>query len=288
MQVKCEYCGNFIEETEKNCPNCGAVNTHMARAAHGVPHTIDALQAFCAAHGVDLEKMHFHIGEDYKEPKAFGIYRDNGEFVVYKNKADGSRAVRYRGTDESYAVNEIYQKLKAELQEVREQSAPAQGEYKYSPPTRSFNPRKPRRRIGCLTWILIIFVGGSLLLGGISLLLQKLGLYTPSPANGYYTYEGQEYRYCDERWYAYDADDGWYYTTVDPFFEENYNDYWDSYSDPYGTYDTYDTYSGNYYDYDDYDYSDNNNWDDDWDDDDWDNDYDYDSWDYGNDWDSDW
>ena len=40
-------------------------------------------------------------------------YKDNsGNFVVYKNKANGQRAIRYKGNDESYAVNEIYLKLK--------------------------------------------------------------------------------------------------------------------------------------------------------------------------------
>ena len=36
-------------------------------------------------------------------------------FIVYKNKADGTRAVRYKGTDEAYAVNELYLKLKDEI-----------------------------------------------------------------------------------------------------------------------------------------------------------------------------
>ena len=54
----------------------------------------------------------FFIGKDIKEPRAFGIYENsNGEFVVYKNKEDGSRAIRYTGTDEAYAVNELYYRL---------------------------------------------------------------------------------------------------------------------------------------------------------------------------------
>ena len=65
--------------------------------------------------------MHVHIGEDYKEPKAFGIYRDaaSGHFVVYKNKADGQRAVRYEGMDEAYAVNELYQKIRSMVANAR-------------------------------------------------------------------------------------------------------------------------------------------------------------------------
>ena len=81
-----------------------------------IPQTIEELKAFCAEKGMPLEKMRFFIGENIQEPKAFGIYRDeNDRFVVYKNKADGSRAVRYSGPDEAYAVRELYLKLKSEV-----------------------------------------------------------------------------------------------------------------------------------------------------------------------------
>lgn len=55
------------------------------------------------------------IGINYKKPKAFGIYQDGDQFIVYKNKANGERAIRYQGTDEAYAVNELYLKLKSEI-----------------------------------------------------------------------------------------------------------------------------------------------------------------------------
>ena len=76
-----------------------------------------------------LEKMRFFIGEDYKGARAFGIFQDgNGDFVVYKNKDNGQRAVRYQGKDEAYAVNEIYQKLKAEVLDRRNvKVTPGQG-----------------------------------------------------------------------------------------------------------------------------------------------------------------
>ena len=64
--------------------------------------------------------MRFFIGVDYKKPKAFGIYQDgDGNFVVYKNKADGSRAIRYKGTDEAYAVHELYLKMQSEVQKQK-------------------------------------------------------------------------------------------------------------------------------------------------------------------------
>ena len=50
------------------------------------------------------ETTRFFIGKNTKEPKAFGIYEENGIFVVYKNKANGQRAIRYQGTDEAYVL----------------------------------------------------------------------------------------------------------------------------------------------------------------------------------------
>lgn len=41
--------------------------------------------------------------------------QNGGEVTVYKNKSDGTRAVRYQGTDEAYAVNEVYLKIKEML-----------------------------------------------------------------------------------------------------------------------------------------------------------------------------
>ena len=76
-----------------------------------IPKTIQELQEFCDSKGMPLEKMRFFIGKDFREPCAFGIYKDGSWYVVYKNKDNGSRAVRYHGPDEAYAVKEIYLKL---------------------------------------------------------------------------------------------------------------------------------------------------------------------------------
>ena len=62
-----------------------------------------------------MRQQRFFIGINYKKPKAFGIYQDGDQFIVYKNKANGERAIRYQGTDETYAVNELYLKLKSEI-----------------------------------------------------------------------------------------------------------------------------------------------------------------------------
>ena len=109
-------CGGWIEDTDEVCPNCGAANEHLMVSGEGIPKTIEELRAFAESHNLPLRDMRFFIGEDYKEPRAFGIYEESdGNFVVYKNKANGERAVRYRGKDEAYAVNELYQKMKSEV-----------------------------------------------------------------------------------------------------------------------------------------------------------------------------
>ncbi len=112
---KCDYCGGVILSNEKTCPACGATNLHYVEDAPSVvltPHTIEELKEYCAERNMPLQRMRFFIGENYQKPKAFGIYQNNaGEFVVYKNKADGSRSIRYIGRDEEHAVSELYLKL---------------------------------------------------------------------------------------------------------------------------------------------------------------------------------
>ncbi|MBP3616715.1 MAG: hypothetical protein J6J38_01630 [Lachnospiraceae bacterium] len=112
---KCEYCGGVILSSDKTCPSCGAANLLYVEDAPSVvltPHTIEELKEYCAERNMPLHRMRFFIGENYTKPKAFGIYQNSaGEFVVYKNKADGSRSIRYIGRDEEYAVKELYMKL---------------------------------------------------------------------------------------------------------------------------------------------------------------------------------
>ena len=74
------------------------------------------------------EVTRFFIGKNIKEPKAFGIYQDeNGDYVVYKNKSVGERAIRYQGADEAYAVNDRYQKLKSEIANQKSRNRQARG-----------------------------------------------------------------------------------------------------------------------------------------------------------------
>ena len=111
---KCPYCGTQVPSSSRKCPLCGAANEMYVDAGAPVrfgPETIDELRAFCRKQGMPLEKMRFFISEDYRYPKAYGICRQGEYFVVYKNKSDGTRSVRYNGPDEAFAVRELFTKL---------------------------------------------------------------------------------------------------------------------------------------------------------------------------------
>ena len=266
MRVRCDYCGSYIEDTEKNCPHCGAANDRMLRSGEKVPKTIEALRAFCVSHHLPLAQMRFFLGEDYRGARAFGIYKDGeGNFVVYKNKADGSRAVRYRGTDEAYAVNELYQKMKSEISNQRaRQQKKAGGRTKQS--NTGFG--------GLLALLCAVF----LLINFLPSLFRGLGPKTAP--NGYYTWEDTYYYNQNDDWYYFDTDESsWAPTTMPDTLGENYAQYFQSenYAESQAPADFSDSVF-----YVEPDYSD------DWDDDDWDWDSD-DSWDSDyTDWDSDW
>ena len=143
---QCPYCGSTVTSSEKFCGNCGAPNEgYIADTKRQIflPKTIDELKEYCAERGMPLLKMRFFIGEDYRRPKAFGIYRDGNEFVVYKNKANGERAIRYRGPDEAHAVNELFLKL---LDECHHRGIYPDG--KLPEPTRGGARRRSRMSTG--------------------------------------------------------------------------------------------------------------------------------------------
>ena len=296
MRSKCEYCGSYVESTEENCPNCGAVNPNHRRNAAGVPQTIEELKDFCAKHDLPLEEMRFFIGVDYKKPRAFGIYQDgDGNFVVYKNKADGSRAIRYKGTDEAYAVHELYLKMQSEVQNQKKRLSSGGGASEAEQARRaaySDNPynqdRRAQRPKGALSGCL-----GKLLLGIIFLVLF-VGLFLAVdafiPDKGYYSYENETYYYDSSDWYRYDSALGdWGYAHMDNTpLDKHYKDY------QIGPYSSGDS---DYTDFTESAYyqapSDKEDSSTDWDDSDWDSsDWDWDSgddWDSSyTDWDSDW
>ena len=112
--AKCPFCGAVVTSDQKFCTSCGGKNENYIedRPQRIIrPKTIAELKEYCAERGMPLLRMRFFIGENFQEPRAFGIYQSGNIFTVYKNKADGSRSIRYSGPDEAYAVNELFSKL---------------------------------------------------------------------------------------------------------------------------------------------------------------------------------
>ncbi len=193
MQIKCDYCGALIDDSSKTCPKCGAPLSGVHRTAKEQPKTIEELKEWYVAHHLPPEEItRFFIGKDIREPKAFGIYRDNlGKYVVYKNKSTGERAVRYQGSDEQYAVNELYQRLKAEIADQKGNSTTGK---------KPQQPVKKKKKRGCLITIIIFFA-----------MCILAAILDTTPPNGYYNYNGTQYYHQNSTWYYYDKDaDNWY------------------------------------------------------------------------------
>ena len=213
MKIKCDYCGSFINDFDEKCPNCGAVNSHLVRNANQAPKTIEELKQWYIDRKLpDENTTRFFIGKDYKGARAFGIYKDEASenFVVYKNKADGSRAVRYEGKDEAYAVNEIYMKLKEEIvnQKARNNTVNNQA-----------RPVKRKTKFRLSKFIIFFYIFMALVLHGI---------FNSGPNRGYYHYGDNYYYYQSGSWFGYNDYDGWYSTDVPDDLEDNYSDYYDS------------------------------------------------------------
>ena len=190
------------------------------------PRTIGQLQDFCAYNEMPLEKMRFFVGEDYREARAFGIYEDGDRFVVYKNKADGSRAVRYSGPDEAYAVGELYDKLLDEChrRDIWPDGKPADLEKR----------RKAEKRR-----LLAIAVVGALLMCTLGFMISRI-MAKAHANDGYYYFGGPGIYYCyGDDWYYNDntdwarVDDGPYIDyedRADYFIGDTYDSSW-GYSD---------------------------------------------------------
>ncbi len=224
---------------------------------------------------IDSDKTRFYIGDDYTDPKAFVIYQDDfGDFVVYKMKADGTRALRYKGSNEKHAVNEYYQKF---LEEVSKRPEFARKLLRPAATRSGFNSginRKNRTRLIIIPIICIWLVSAALGVGGLLYRRYKHrhdGYYV-TPSGTYYT-QGHDV-------YYYDNDDWYYYGPYDTFYDNYYDDY--DYYEDYSYTEDYSDFSDSYY-YDDDSWSSSDS------DSGWDSDDSWDSWDSGgSDWDSDW
>ena len=205
MQIKCNYCGALIDDASQTCPKCGAPLSGEHRTAKEQPKTIEELKEWYVAHHLPPEEItRFFIGKNITEPKAFGIYRDgNGDFVVYKNKSTGERAVRYKGSDERYAVNELYQRLKAEIADQKARSNANRQASSTQQPLADNSFKKKKRKKGCLIAIIIFVV-----------LAILTAIFDNSIPNGYYQYKGKQYYRQGSSWYYYDKQkDDWFPST---------------------------------------------------------------------------
>lgn len=268
MKVNCDYCGSYIETTDEECPHCGAKNSHFARTASDTPKTIEELRSYCKSKNLPLERMHVHLGENYNAPKAFGIYKDDktGHFVVYKNKADGQRAIRYEGTDEAYAVNELYLKIKDLVMDAREATA-----------GRVQTKNSPQSNAQIIVRVLFIYF---IILFIMMIIYLDITITNQSKKDGYYEHNGTSYYKHGSYWYEYDDDDNSWERVygvssdidADDYLGENYRRSFDE-----GGFHVYE-HSGDWNSRNDWDSYDDYGWNDSYDD------YDF----GGGDWDSDW
>lgn len=208
MKIKCSYCRAYIDDTDVTCPHCGAFNEQLKRNANGAPQTIAELQEWYKAHNLPKpEVTRFFIGENYEKPRAFGIYQEegSGNFIVYKNKDDGSRSIRYEGKDEAYAVNELYIKLKEEIVNQKQK-----------------NLNKPKKKH--LSLVSIFFI----IWFSLFFIIALFGIISSinTPKRGYYTYNDNCYYYQNGSWYIYD--DGWSMTSPPTRLEDNFSDYYET------------------------------------------------------------
>lgn len=180
------------------------MNERQTGNTNRVPKTIDELKEWYMARNLPPEETtRFFIGKDIKEPRAFGIYKDpGGNFIVYKNKANGERAVRYTGPNEAHAVKEIYDKLKQEISNRKSGKTSGRS-------SKMSRALKKGGRIGATIYgiISVAYNLFTYVFAIIVLISFLMSLILPHKTyNGYYNHQGHTYyRYNADNWYVYDA-----------------------------------------------------------------------------------
>lgn len=252
-----------------------------------LPTTVSSIEEFknlFEEFGINSEKVRFYIGEYHLGPKAFGIYQENEDFIVYKVKDDGSTSIRYKGPDEVYACNELYQKF---LEELSKRVSLSKKYNPYSELTYAQENKlkiekiKKQREAQRKQRIFFAIFGGL-----FTVLFLSLVIYSCSNEKNiendihtnthYYTYHNHYYSHYNDYWYSYNPmNHSWilYYPYINEY------DLWDPIYD-------IDDYGIDEFDYHDYynnqdhedDYSNNN---DTWESQDWSNDT---FTDWGSDW----
>ena len=314
--MKCSNCGEQISVTDEFCPYCNSKNINFINKENESiinennenninkrvydtntdPRTIEELKEWYIARNLPPEDTtRFFIGKDYPGAKAFGIFKNeiSGEIIVYKNKADGSRAIRYQGRDEAFAVSELLAKLKEEILKRKSTNSRninnnvINNFNSRSRSTRSYSSFNKTNNGFLLLLVIFSMIIGSIGIG--SIVSKQYGYYYYNDEY-YYRQKGSWYKYYDDNnnYGEYDVN-GWQVVEPPDELKKNYKKYYKSktHESYYRTADFEDTSyyvpsyssSSSYYDDDDDDWYSSSSYD--WDDDD---DWDWDS----SDWDSDW
>ncbi len=222
MKIKCNYCDNYFDDTNAVCPYCSAPNDGVVRTSKEQPVTIEDLLKWYNDRALPpFEVTRFFIGENYTQPRAFGIYKDeqSGNFIVYKNKNNGTRSIRYEGTDEAYAVNELLQKLKEEIINQKKNQVKNGGQQRDSSDKQTQKKSgKFIKAIKALGYAIVICILTYFYFGGEDLEVK----------HGYYGYDDEIYCCYGEdypvSWSKYlDIEDDWTYklSSVPEVFEKN-------------------------------------------------------------------
>ena len=273
-------------------------------------NSIQDIKNLAEKHNIPLTEMRFFVGENYTEPKAFGIYEENGEFIVYKNKDNGQRAIRYQGTDEAEAAQTKLRQKNADWWQHQEDLA-ENNEY-VKEYTKEINKRYPKTtKIHQLLkaaynsfmkdweyylWLLFIFYLLVAAVYNIHLYYEhykEIENNHPNISSGYYVNNDDLYYYNYPTWYIWNSG-SWdryeYNYLVDDYSDWTYSD--DVYDDTYEIKEDFIDFSEYKETYslpsDDYDSIWSQDWDNNYDDNDFYS-YDFSDWSSSDtDWSSDW
>lgn len=232
MKITCSYCGTKFNDTLEKCPNCGAENEGVVRTTANQPLTIQQLEEWYQSKGLPpYETTRFFIGIDYKKPKAFGIYHDpaSGNFVVYKNKASGERSIRYEGTDEAYAVNELFQRLKQEIIQQKAANVKKGGGnssgYDMSYANKGSSRKSAKTGSKSLSdGVKTLIAVGSIFAVGMTCIVAAQATI---PSEGYYSCDNEIYYHISDSektgWYKYYGSDTWQHFDMEEAYPDIYN-----------------------------------------------------------------
>ena len=147
-------------------------------------HSVEELLQRAAKRHIPLEKMRCFVNKDSQEPHCFGIYQDEytGNWIVYRNRMDGSRSIRYSGPNEARAAYELWIRIKAEIGPRRG------GSHRWRT-----KMKKAKKIIKAVL---------------IALIVAGIGVYAyieyKKPRRGYYVYDDSLFYYQNSAWYYFD------------------------------------------------------------------------------------